>query len=396
MLKNMIVFGDNKKICSKIFNQLIDSGVDVKLILTTEYDDKEILEIISAIFDRTLLLVFRNEKLKKITFDFYEAGITHIFILPWDTHYSDDTPIEDMLIPIENDKPRLNYIEIEISNKCNLNCKGCSEFSNLVCESKQVDHVQFEKDLQRLKGFFWGIGKIRLLGGEPLTNPSWLSFIESARRIFPDCDLRLVTNGLLIPGLTENELTGIKQNKCIVDISNYPPTRKILKKIKHHLDRSGVKHDISFPIVFFFKLYMSQPFEQSDIPYKNCLFKHCHSLGNGYLSACSHQFWAHRFNTAFHSDYPEDEKIDIYHTKLTGWDIDKLFSQPLDFCKHCPTGMIPYRWKAGFDRNKADPKDWVATNSIINTKVIPATQSLFRFIVIRLRRSTQNPRINKK
>lgn len=393
MNENILIFGNNIKIGESILGTIRKSGIIAEFMLSVSgCSNTEIQSISLLITGKALVLVFRNDELKRITEDFHKIGIESLFICPWDTHYSEDKLFHDLIIPIDNRKPRLDYLEVEVSNICNLNCKGCSEFSNLVCEKNQVDHYAFKQDLERMKDFFWGIGKIRLLGGEPLKNPDYLSFIKTARETYPDSDLRLVTNGLLIPMLKKNELDEIKELNCAFDISNYPPTEKIMKKIKLRLDQSDIVYHIGAPVRFFFKLFLPEPLESPDESYKNCLFTHCHTLGGGYLSACSHQFWANRLNTAFDINYPTNEKIDIYNTSLTGWELNEVFKKPLDFCRYCPKGMVPYRWKSGFTKDKAKPEDWVAEKSFINTKILPVTQKFFKFAVVRLRRSAQRPK----
>jgi hypothetical protein len=392
MLENAIVFGNNKYISGNISERINQSGTIAELKLSaSRCSESEIQKIASSVNGKTLVLVFRNEELKNITEQFHRLDVENLYICPWDTHYSDEKPLSDLIIPVDNSKPRLNYLEVEISNNCNLNCKGCSEFSTLVCENNQVDFHLFTLDLKRLKGFFWGIEKIRLLGGEPLTNPNFLSFIKAAREIWPDSDLRLVTNGLLIPALNKTELSEIKRNNCTFDISNYPPTRKIIKTIKKKLGQSGVGYSVSVPINFFFKLFLPEPLESPDESYNNCLFTHCHSLGGGYLSACSHQFWAHRLNTAFDLCYPVDEKIDIYKTSLTGWEINEIFKKPLDFCRYCPKGMVPFKWEP-CKPGEAKPEDWIAKISFLNLKVLPVIQKAFKYFSLRLRHSVQHPK----
>lgn len=389
---NIVVFGNNKDICQKIISKLTQTGAVATLSLSVfGYSEAEIQKVASSISGKTLVLVFKNDELKNITEAFHHLKIYTLSVCPWDTHYSDEKSLTDLIIPIDNSKPRLDYVEIEISNKCNLNCKGCSEFSNLVCEKKQVDHNSFKQDLEKLKGFFWGIGKIRLLGGEPLTNPDYLSFVKTAREIYPDTDLRLVTNGLLIPTLSKKELDEIKKNNCSFDISNYPPTRKMIKPIKKQLRQSAVAYNISVPIKVFFKLYLPEPLDSPNESYNNCLFTHCHALGNGYLSACSHQFWVHRLNTAFDLSYPVDEKIDIHNTSLTGWEINELFNKPLDFCRYCPKGMVPFKWET-CKQSDAKPNNWIAKNSFLTSRVFPITQKTFKFLSQKLRRSVQHPK----
>ena len=64
-------------------------------------------------------------------------------------------------------KESLDYIEYNVVGHCNLNCKGCSHFSNIQ-KKEFADLATFEKDISMLKKLFSEIRLINLLGGEPL------------------------------------------------------------------------------------------------------------------------------------------------------------------------------------------------------------------------------------
>lgn len=387
-----LIIGNNRTVCEAIRTALTAAGVDAVTVFSeSACTEGELQKILLSAEDRLPVLVLRNEELKAATEVLHRCGQDVVFVCPWDTHYTQDRPLDEWLIETDNRKPRLDYLEVEISNCCNLNCKGCSEFSNLVCEDTQVDFDGVRRDLEKLKDFFWGVGKIRLLGGEPLTNPDFPSFVEMARHLYPDCDLRIVTNGLLIPTLDDGTLARIQQSNCALDISNYPPTKKMLKRIRKRLEQAGISYTVSMPVRVFFKLFLPEPLESPNDSYNNCLFTHCHCLGGGFLSACSHQFWVRRLNSAFDLAYPEDEKIDIHNTSLSGWEIDALFKKPLDFCRYCPKGMVPFKWKP-CPEGQAKPEDWIIRHTVVNDKVLPVTQKVFKFVTSKLRRSLQSPK----
>lgn len=65
----------------------------------------------------------------------------------------------------------LPYLEFHIADHCNLNCKACEHYSGLVKEPHFPNLKKFTRDFERLHEFIDDIGKIRILGGEPLLNP---------------------------------------------------------------------------------------------------------------------------------------------------------------------------------------------------------------------------------
>ena len=71
----------------------------------------------------------------------------------------------------------LNQIEIDITNKCNLNCASCTHFSPLVKEEQSYAINEFENDIRRMFDLFV-INKIKLVGGEPLLHNDLFNFID--------------------------------------------------------------------------------------------------------------------------------------------------------------------------------------------------------------------------
>jgi len=278
---------------------------------------------------------------------------------------------------VEDQRPVLDYVETEITEFCNLNCKGCSDFSNLVKEKNFYEFDSFVKDYNRLAELFSSVKKIRLMGGEPLLNPRLTDYIEVCRHIFPTADIRIVSNGLLIPKLSDEQLKTIQKNNCKFDISNYPPTRKMFGQIKSRLDDFQVEYDLGFPMNYFFRFLLDAPNDEPDRAFRNCIFTHCHMLSNGKLSPCSFAHCIGRYNRTFGLEYPETDCIDIY-SEITGEEIINRFSHPHEFCKYCGKGMIPFRWQGGITREKASKEDWLIQNNFLSMKFAPFVQSLLK------------------
>ncbi len=283
----------------------------------------------------------------------------------------------------------LDYVEIEITEFCNLNCRGCCDFSNLAKEKKFYEYEEYARDMERMRELFVNIKKIRLMGGEPLLNPRVTDYAAKARELFPDSDIRIVTNGLLLPSFDEQKLAKIKKADVKFDISNYPPTRKIKDKIDLKLSAAGIEYDLGFPMDFFFKNIRKDPSDDPASAFKNCIFTHCHMLGHGRLAPCSYAYCIGRFNAEYGTDYPENDYFDIY-ADITGEAIIKAFSRPHEFCKCCGKGIVPVKWKGGVRGKDARPQDWQIADTFINTKLIPAAQSLVKPFAMKLRHSIQD------
>ncbi|MBQ6118050.1 MAG: radical SAM protein [Clostridia bacterium] len=274
-------------------------------------------------------------------------------------------------------KPVLDYLETEITEFCNLNCRGCCDFSNLATEKKFYELEEFTRDFRRMAELFSNIERIRLMGGEPLLNPRLKEYVRTAREIFPVADLRIVSNGLLIPKLDDDSLQVIKENRCKFDISNYPPTRKMLPQIRQRLKAFDIRYDLGFPMNYFFRNILEHPADDPAPAYKNCIFSHCHMLNHGTLSPCSYSQLTVRLNDAFGLNYTATDCLDIY-SDITGEEIIRRFSQPHEFCKCCGRGITPLRWQGGVTREKADKYDWLIRDGFLNTTVAPVIQSVLK------------------
>ncbi len=390
----MLIFGENRKISRELCAKLQSLGYGVEVLSVAGGNLETAVEKAAQTLNhRQLILAFRNEELKNVSALFHKKGIDKLSVCPWDTHFTgrNNEDLNNFVFRVDNRKPRLDYLEIEVSESCNLNCKGCNEFSNLVEENMFGDLQQTERDLGKLKDYFWGVGKIRLMGGEPLVNPDYIRFVKTAREIFPDSDIRILTNGLLVPKLKKDDLLEIKNSNCSFDISVYPPTQRIIDTITGILREAGIPYNLSVPNKLFFKSLLKEPMESPNEAFSNCLFTHCHALSGGYISACSNQMYAHRLNTAFNLKFPNDDKIDIYNTSLTGWEMNEIFSKPHEFCRYCARGMVPYKWKAG-TKSTVKAGDWLIEPSFFNFKIVPVIQKAVKSSAKRLRYILRRPK----
>ena len=103
-------------------------------------------------------------------------------------------------------KNGLGKIDISIVENCNLNCAYCDHFAPLVYKHKEIGVQVFENLLNRLKFIikdkkFYGIS---LMGGEPLLHSKLFEILDISKRIFPNINLKIVTNGILLNDRIKN------------------------------------------------------------------------------------------------------------------------------------------------------------------------------------------------
>ena len=140
---------------------------------------------------------------------------------------------------LDTHKGFLGYAETNLIDSCNLNCSGCTHYANLFDKN---DFYPIEKHERDVKNFAAAVDvlQFRLLGGEPLLLPNLADYIKITRKYFPQTDLRLVTNGLLLPSASQDLLDAIRDNGFIVDITLYPPTEKVIDKVSAILEENKI------------------------------------------------------------------------------------------------------------------------------------------------------------
>jgi MoaA/NifB/PqqE/SkfB family radical SAM enzyme len=138
------------------------------------------------------------------------------------------------------DKLRIEY---HVTDRCNLNCKSCSHYSNLKSTNKEIP-----KNFEKIKHDFdkiWKltnegspdcIEKVTLLGGEPLLFKQLVPTIDYVKHLFPyDYDegtLQIVTNGILLEKMKDDFWECLRRNNITVCLSIYP-TDFTGKKLNH-------------------------------------------------------------------------------------------------------------------------------------------------------------------
>ncbi len=101
------------------------------------------------------------------------------------------------------------FLIFSITNKCNLNCKGCYQKAQKRPELKDINEEKFINILNEAKEL--GISIILLAGGEPLMRPDLLK----ATKLFPETVFPIFTNGTLID---EDYINTFKTQKNLIPI----------------------------------------------------------------------------------------------------------------------------------------------------------------------------------
>ncbi len=253
-------------------------------------------------------------------------------------------------------KPVMPKLEISVTNYCNLHCRRCGNFSNLVNEKDILDLDKFEQYLICLKEKFSDMLLFSVLGGEPLLNPQLEKYILLLRRYFPHTKIRVTTNGLLLTKISQKLIDTMVQCNVYFHISQYPPTREKLDGIIDFLKKNQVSFYITTPVTEFRKMISlkQEGGERTFGKYSDCI---CHVLDEGRIYMCGifQRLYAVQDYFGVHIEEGELKKssIDLMSDEVDGWDIIKYFNRPVSLCRFCSCEDVWVPWELG-QPQKAD------------------------------------------
>lgn len=354
-----------------IVNDVLNDGSGQGMILSDaggyeKYPEADGLPALKNIFDEgaaeAVIVACENELISFVTRRILSAGIYDICILP--TYYENDLyDIDDKsFIWIDNTKPRLDYIEYHISFHCNLNCKGCSHFSNLIKEPRFGNAESFRRDMERLSELFWGIGKIRLMGGEPVLNPELPQFVYIARSYFPDADIRVVSNGLMIRETDTELFKAMRECAVYFDVSMYPPTKGCISRLDDICKKEQVMLTVT-PEVGEFGASLNPKGDSNPAEsYDKCPARHCVYLQDGKVSTCAMPQLIDIYNDHFGCNIKPgtSDVTDIYDPSIKGIDIIERTKRPMEICRYCYPERRNFKWQPSLS---PEASDWVGGES---------------------------------
>ena len=258
-------------------------------------------------------------------------------------------------------KSFLDYVEIHLVEHCNLNCASCTHFCPLA-EEYYLDIETFTKDLNRLADLTnRRVGKIRLMGGEPLLHPELNKFMGKAREIFPNTNLSIVTNGILLNKQNQDFWNCCRENNILITISGYP-IKLDYDFIKNKAKENNVH--LSIPKIQnskaeFWHWVMDLNGKQNPIDsFKRCYHANkCIFLKNGKLYTCPIIPNICNFNKYFNKNLEVTplDFIDIYKTENI-MEILNFLAKPVPFCRYCDIQHMTWHntWKV----SEKSIKEW--------------------------------------
>ena len=260
-------------------------------------------------------------------------------------------------------KLTLPFVETMITQVCNLSCTGCTNYSDLVHRG----YVPWQEGKQQILQWLERINieEFGIMGGEPMINPEWQSWLAGVRMLLPDARLRFTTNGLLlhkypdIVDLLEDignvtfkitiHVNDDQLNNCIDEIfsaRSWTPVTEF--GINRWQGPSGLRFQINRPEIFT-KTYQNsyhdmKPWHsQPSAAFDNCCQQTCPLLYNGRIYKCSTagllKSTLERFSWPNQQEWQQyiDDGIGVNDADADVQQFVDNFGLPARICGQCPT-----------------------------------------------------------
>ena len=161
-------------------------------------------------------------------------------------------------------------------------------------------------------------------------------YMEFARKVLPDSEIQLVTNGLLLPKQSPDFYGCCRDNNITVSVSGYKPTMALKDKIQEILEKEQVTYIFRINKEEFGKnIDLTGTADQNEAV-KRCREHICHFLRNGKIYKCPFEALGNKLFEHYGLDIKLHGGVDIYDDELD-WSVlvEDLSNAPVDACRYC-------------------------------------------------------------
>ena len=259
-------------------------------------------------------------------------------------------------------KKMIPILHLHLADHCNLDCRGCDNFSPLAPEVF-ADIDVFEKDCAKMAELSQGkIEEIQLLGGEPLLHSKINTFMEIVRRHFPTNKISIVSNGILLQTKKDDFWEACRNYKIEIIVTKYP-IQLDFDKIKQKAQAQHVTFSFYGNTETVEKTMECLPLDlegkqdPKDSFLRCARANRCVSLDNGKIYTCSLIPYVKYFNDEFGQSLAvtSNDFLDLHQAKNLE-EILKFVCKPMPFCRFCNIkGTI---WDIGYGISKKEISEW--------------------------------------
>jgi organic radical activating enzyme len=235
-------------------------------------------------------------------------------------------------------------MELFLSDTCNLRCRDCSTSSPFMSDSNLPSLETFIESLSFLSRVV-RCEQLRFLGGEPLLNKDICRFLRAARQSGIFRTILVVTNGLLLPKVSEE----FWQLADVVRISVYPATNSHYSQTKlESLKALASRYQTRLDVIrdtHFMKTFSDTRIDDAAVRriFSSCGEAHgwsCHLLYRNRLYRCSRVHTLDRYLSSIavaHEDFTERDGLLIDGRPNLFRDLRRYLTSPapLKACSFC-------------------------------------------------------------
>jgi MoaA/NifB/PqqE/SkfB family radical SAM enzyme len=248
--------------------------------------------------------------------------------------------LDRFIAKIRGKKRRLKLLnlDIKLADSCNLCCAYCTQFAPLFKDGTFLSLEDYRRDLNRIRELTDQLKFVRFTGGEPLLNADIIKFFDVTRELFPRTEIRMITNGILLPQQSKAFWLACQKHNVHISISEYP-----IKIDRETIERR--KNEYGLDIHYWggksdgwtktgFDLSGGQDAYNN---YFDCETSNdCITLKNGKLYTCGLLSVTNTFNDHFGQNLAITERdyIDIYKAQNI-YEILDFLRTPMPFCRYC-------------------------------------------------------------
>ena len=258
----------------------------------------------------------------------------------------------------------LSYFVLNILDHCNLRCRGCDHFS-AIARKRFVSLEDITKDLARMSELFGeDVGRIGVMGGEPLLHPQLNQILMEARGRFPATAIQLVTNGILLMKQANAFWDVCRQEQIVIVMTKYPidlDYGAISESAKAHDVAIEYREEIEAQEKRLYRIPLDISGGQDPgASFSECFHaNNCALLTEGKMFTCTVAPNIRIFNQRFGTHLPlqDEDYLDIYRAK-TKHEVLQFLCTPKPFCRYCNVSerSFGHPW----ERSKLDMGEWTA------------------------------------
>ena len=228
------------------------------------------------------------------------------------------------------------YCEIQLCDRCNLDCAYCSHLSP-ISKPVKISLETLEAECRRLASV--GVDEVNLMGGEPLLHPQVNEAIKLTRSILPNIKLIVSTNGLLLPRMSKDFWQCCRENRVVLRITPYPKAKNgtwnyykyvwLIKKNRVRMESTGWRFG------FRHQLLSEKAEYDATSNYLRCQL-HCTQVRDATLWPCAYVAYAFNLNNKFGTNFrtAAGDSLPLTDT-TTATEVRLWLLRTKPFCSHC-------------------------------------------------------------